>query len=118
MRQFVRVSGIGAGVLVLLLVAQGSPARGDSRGAEMYATRCAFCHGVGGAGDGVAGDALQPRPTDFTKAEYWKGVTADQVRDAIANGKPGTAMVPYGSSLKPDEIDALVTYLKSFAPTE
>jgi mono/diheme cytochrome c family protein len=103
--------------LLALLGATATLAEGAPQGvAELYATRCAFCHGVKGAGDGVAGDALQPRPTDFTKAEFWKGATTEQIRGAIVNGKPGTAMVPFGTTLKPEEIDALVALLEGFAP--
>lgn len=83
---------------------------------QVYEARCAFCHGVGGKGDGTAGDALNPRPTDFTTADYWKTATTEKLRDAIANGKPGTAMVPFGKTLKPEEIDALLEYLRTFAP--
>lgn len=90
-------------------------AEGAGGAAELYAARCAFCHGVKGAGDGVAGDALQPRPTNFTSADYWKGTTDEQVRAAIVSGKPGTGMMPFGQSLKPGEIDGLVELLKGFA---
>jgi mono/diheme cytochrome c family protein len=40
------------------------PADGASleRGAELYATNCASCHGDGGMGDGPAGTALDPVP--------------------------------------------------------
>ena len=32
------------------------------RGASIYATHCASCHGDGGMGDGAAGSALDPKP--------------------------------------------------------
>src|SRR5439155_25800 len=43
-------------------------------GKEIYATRCAVCHGVAGKGDGSVGPMLAPRrapqPRDFTSAEF------------------------------------------------
>ena len=33
-----------------------------ARGASLYATHCASCHGDGGMGDGTAGAALDPKP--------------------------------------------------------
>jgi mono/diheme cytochrome c family protein len=83
---------------------------------QVYEARCAFCHGVEGKGDGVAGQALSPPPTNFAAADFWKTATEENLRDAITNGRPGTAMVPFGKTLKPEEIDALVEYLRTFAP--
>lgn len=103
-------------LIVASLWAVAARAEGVGGAAELYAARCAFCHGVKGAGDGVAGDALQPRPTNFASVDYWKGTTDERVRAAIVSGKPGTAMTPFGQSLKPEEIDGLVALLKSFAP--
>lgn len=103
-------------LIVILLVSVGAGAQEHPKADQIYATRCAFCHGDKGKGDGIAGGGLKPPPTNFARAEYWKTVTDKQVRDAIAKGKPGTAMVPLGNSLRPGEIDALVDYLKKFAP--
>ena len=43
---------------------------------------CASCHGAAGAGDGVAGAALTPKPRSF--------VTGDYKYDTDGDGKPGT----------------------------
>jgi mono/diheme cytochrome c family protein len=104
--------------IVLMLILHASVAAGEesSIARQVYEARCAFCHGVEGKGDGVAGQALNPPPTNFTLADFWKTTTSETLRDAIANGKPGTAMVPFGKTLKPDQVDALVEYLRSFAP--
>lgn len=42
-------------------------ATGESveRGRKLYAANCASCHGQSGAGDGPAGMALEPRPTNL-----------------------------------------------------
>lgn len=105
-------------LVAALLVLHAIPAIAgdDSAARQLYESHCAFCHGVAGKGDGVAGGALNPPPTDLTTSEFWKTRTTDQLRDAIMNGKPGTAMVPFRSTLKPDQVEALVEYLGSFAP--
>lgn len=99
-----------------LLTASAARAADDSIARELFESRCAFCHGPEGKGDGVAGKALNPPPVDFTSPGFWKTMTPEKLRDAIRNGKPGTAMVPFRKTLKPEEIDALVKYVQTFAP--
>jgi high-affinity iron transporter len=84
----------------------------------IYLSRCAFCHGEKGGGDGIAGGGLQPPASDFTSALFWKGKTAALVRSGIVDGKSGTAMMGFGSTLQPEEIDSLVKVLEGFKPTE
>lgn len=55
---------------------------GDAaKGAALFATHCAICHGSGGAGDGLAALALNPKPRDFTEGTFYL--------DADANGETG-----------------------------
>lgn len=82
---------------------------------EIYEARCAFCHGTDGKGDGPAGAALQPRPTRFDSPEFWQTAKLAVLKQSIKNGKPGTAMVPFGQSLTEAEVDALLAYLRAFA---
>jgi high-affinity iron transporter len=101
---------------LLILSALPAVAEDDSLARQLFESRCAFCHGVEGKGDGTAGKALNPPPTDFTSAAFWKTATPDGLREAIRNGRPGTAMVPFRNTLKPNEIDALLEYVRTFAP--
>ena len=102
--------------ITVVAVAVAAGAQEAPKPDQIYATRCSLCHGPNGGGDGMAAPMLKPPPTNFTSAEYWKTSSADQVKNAITNGKPGTAMTPFGTSLKPEEIAALVDYVKKFAP--
>ena len=112
-----RVSSLGTATLVLSIVAAGiAPAADVEQGHNMYALRCAFCHGSDGKGDGRAGAALKPPPTNFTSPTYWTSATPDSVRAAIENGKNGTAMMPFKGVLKPEEIANLIAYLDTFNP--
>ena len=99
--------------VAVLLASSTAVAADVAKGKELYDGRCSFCHGSDGKGDGPAGAALQPRPTDFTAASFWKVANAEMIRFTITNGKPGTAMIPFGQTLKPGEIDDLTAYLQT-----
>lgn len=103
-------------VIALSMLAAAAFAQGAPSAKDVYASRCAFCHGADGKGDGPTGSSLQPPPTNFVNPAFWKTATDESIRNAIIAGKPRTAMMPFGSMLKPDEVDALVVYLKTFAP--
>jgi len=106
-----------AGVLVLMSLAVTVRAADVSVGQALYASRCAFCHGPSGKGDGPAGAALKPAPTDFTNADFWKTTGVETMRAAVENGKPNTAMVAFKATLSPEQIAALLGYLQTFRPS-
>jgi len=91
------------GVLLLGACTSESPAVPDDPqlqlGAELYATRCAGCHGqTGGGGSGVklAGRVEEVYPD-----------IADQMA-VIANGKG--SMPAFAGALTPDQIEAIAKY--------
>ena len=96
--------------LALLVTALVAPARAVDPKA-VYQSRCSFCHGESGRGDGAAALSLSPPPVDFTAAAFRERATAKKVRRAIAEGVEGTAMIPFDASLEAAEIDALVDYI-------
>ncbi len=93
-------------------------------GERVYATRCAVCHGPDGRGNGPAAPSLIPRPTDFTRGEYKYKSTAfgqpptegDLLR-TVTDGLPASAMPYWRDLLSPEEIRAVVTYMRAFSPT-
>lgn len=93
---------------------------GDAKQAacpEIYATRCAACHGVAGKGDGVAATVLQPPPTNFTRPG-WSAGRGDQelaaiIRDGGARHGLGAGM-PSNGDLSDAERAALIRCLRSF----
>jgi cytochrome c6 len=91
---------------VLMMVA--GPARGDDKSASLYKAKCAVCHGANGKGDSPAGKSMgvlsffDPKVAGKSDAD-WK--------DAIEKGKG--KMPAYGRSLKPDEIQGLVAFIRS-----
>jgi high-affinity iron transporter len=90
----------------------------DEDAKKVYDARCSLCHGIDGTGNGPAGSSLQPPPTNFTSPDYWKSATPERIKSSIVEGKPGTAMIPFAAVLKPEEIDAVVDYLRGFAPKQ
>ena len=106
-----RMKSILGGLLVLLLAAPTFGADGKA----IYNARCSFCHGVEGRGDGPVGASLKPPPMSFATAEFAKR-TDEQIKDAIVQGRTGTAMIAFGKTLPAEDIEALTQYIRTFAP--
>jgi high-affinity iron transporter len=85
-----------------------------ARGAQVYATTCAGCHGADGHGDGPAGVQLQPRPVDFTDRTRAAERSVLSLYQAVAHGIPGTAM-PGFPQLSPADRWAVAFYAGSLA---
>ncbi len=85
-----------------------------ARGARVYATTCAGCHGATGHGDGPAGTQLQPRPVDFTDRSRAAERSVLSLYQAVTRGVPGTAM-PGFPQLSTADRWAVAFYAGSFA---
>jgi putative heme-binding domain-containing protein len=100
------VLGAMTGWTAALLVASAAPAAfqnptPSTAGAELYAARCADCHGA---------DATGARGPDLTRL-WGAGATDERVFHTIRQGVPGSIM---SASTAPDEeVRALVAYLKA-----
>ena len=53
---------------------------------QLFANRCAPCHGAGGAGDGVAAGGLVPRPRDLSDPAWQSSVTDEQIEKIVVFG--------------------------------
>ena len=84
------------------------------KGAELYQAYCSVCHGDKGNGQSWARHALNPPPRDFTsplsRQRLFSGAT---MFNAIKYGRPGTAMVAWGSRLSDEEIGIIVKYIRT-----
>lgn len=87
------------------------PALQEVDGAALYAQQCATCHGKEGKGDGAAAAALDPKPRDFSDAEWQKSKTDEQLTEGITNGV-GTLMPPY-KQFSEQQVKALVTFIRT-----
>ncbi len=80
---------------------------GDAtRGAPLYAARCATCHGA----TGFEGPNVR-----LANAEFLAVASDEFLRYAIVKGRPGTAMQPFETALQQGEIGDLVALLRSWA---
>ena len=79
-------------------------------GAAVYDGKCAICHGKDGAGLSNWRAMGQP---DFTKAEWQKSLTDQQIADSIKNGK-GKFMPSFKTKLSEEETGALVQRIRAF----
>jgi mono/diheme cytochrome c family protein len=90
------------------------------RGQSLYNRYCATCHGYDGRADTAQARQLDPRPRDFTKADFKRTdrpgtLPSDaQLSKIISHGIPGTGM-PAWPNIQGSELDALVQYLKTFS---
>ncbi len=113
MQVMVRIVAVAA---VLTLVGSAT-ARAQADAATTYAQKCAMCHGKAGAGDGAAAAALNPKPPNFTTAEFQDARTDEELVAVITDGK--SPMMPsYKSQLSADEIKALVAYVRTLGKSE
>ena len=120
-RQPLTIAGLGALTLSLVLVGlpsvvsaqddvpegfkmQGLPAQHPAEqieaGKRVYFTKCVWCHGVEGAGDGPGADRLWPRPRNFNSGTFKIRHTASgelplidvDLFLTVTHGLPGSAM--------------------------
>ncbi len=80
---------------------------------EIYAEKCALCHGEDGKGTD-AGIGFGTK--DFTDKEWQSSRTDDEFVNSITNGNPdNTNYLPFGDMLSEEEIKAMVPHVRTFA---
>jgi cytochrome c oxidase cbb3-type subunit III len=75
-----------------------------ARGAEVFAARCIGCHGANASGQ------IGPNLTDTFQLH---GTTRMDLYGTILGGVAGTAMIPWGETLKPTEVISVATFVSS-----
>lgn len=86
-----------------LLAGAANPAVIDA-GAARFARTCAPCHGEHAQG------LIGPNLTD----DRWlHGGSVEQIFQTVAKGWPSKGMPPWGRAMRPEELAALVSYLRS-----
>ena len=75
-----------------------APAAPDAAAADeakqIFSTRCTPCHGAGGAGDGPGSTALDPKPANFTSAEWQAKVTDEHIEKILVYGGAAVGKSP------------------------
>ena len=84
----------------------------QSRGMTLYQKNCAFCHAADGTGQNWIGSFLDPKPRDFSAADFTLHVSPDAFREVVKTGIPNSSMPAWKHVLSDDEIDAIVAYIR------
>ena len=90
---------------------QNTVSRDYSSGETLYESRCQFCHGVAGDGNGQAASALNPKPNDFTDPKFWKDTNNEKITQTIMSGH-GRGMPAF--RFLPEDIKAVTDYISHF----
>lgn len=104
-------SGTGTGTETPPAPTGGTPV--VASGAEIYAQRCALCHGAEGKGDGPASAGLNPKPRNHTDGSYMNAQTDEQLLTVIREGKG--AMPAWKSVMSEEEIHAVLKHVRTLA---
>jgi mono/diheme cytochrome c family protein len=102
----------------LVLMALPSLARGEEA-EKNWKGKCAACHGPDGTAQTVMGKKMGMG--SMADAAWQKERTDDKMKEAIMKGftrdKDGKKqeMKPFADKLKPEEVDALIAYVRKFS---
>lgn len=96
------------GIPFLLLLTAGAWAQNDAK--DLYASKCAMCHGPDGAAKTVMGKKLKIEDVRALVSKH----SAEEMVGVVEKGKaPG--MKAYGKDLTKDQIKGVVDYYRSLA---
>lgn len=124
MKSFARAVLVGAGLWfgdALHAEEPGFKIAGDvSKGAPLFQTYCAACHGATGAGDGAAAAALNPKPRALSDKAYMGAMTDRHLFDVIKNGGAAVGksplMVAWGPVLGDDQkVQDVAAFVRTLA---
>jgi mono/diheme cytochrome c family protein len=83
-----------------------------AEGKSVFESTCSACHGDIGLGDGPAAASLTPPPASLV--ELNKTAADDYLLWRISEGKEGTAMVGWKTSLSEDQLWQVISYIRTF----
>jgi cytochrome c553 len=97
--------------------------KGDAaKGEASFKTLCVACHGEKGDGNGPAGAALNPRPTNFTDLANAERLQPEYVYNVVKNGGAANGrsplMVAWNGILKDDQLRDVSAYVLKFKPAK
>jgi len=104
---------VAAGFTVFMAVILAADLRAQGDAAKSFKTNCALCHAPDGSGSSPTGKALKAK--DLRSPEVQQQSDPDLTL-AVTKGKG--KMPAFGGKLKPDEIKAMVAYVRELAKTK
>lgn len=95
------------------------PAEQVEAGKRVYFTKCVWCHGVNGSGDGPAADRLWPRPRNFNSGTFKIRMTASgelplldsDLLQTVTHGLPGSAMPSWEGILSEEQRKNVIAFV-------
>ena len=81
-------------------------------GRDIFFKHCKACHGNKGDGKTFAANVLNPPPKNFISEKSKQELTEKRMIESVAEGRKGTAMMPWKSRLTRQEIKAVVNYIR------
>ncbi len=87
----------------------------QAKGKKLYKQYCAICHGEEGRGDGFNAFNLNPRPADLTEVckEREDGYIIKIVTEGTKAVGKSSLSPPYGRTIQKEDINAIISYLKT-----
>ena len=88
-------------------------------GKRVYFTKCVWCHGVEGSGDGPSADRLWPRPRNFNQGTFKIRHTASgelplpgvDLFQTVTHGLPGSAMPSWEGILSDEQRRQVIAFV-------
>lgn len=100
----------------LASMAAGAAAKGKPEaGKPIYMESCQHCHGPFGDGKSEMAQYLTQPPADL-RAKTTQSKQDGQLRKAIVEGVPGTAMSAFGEAFDDQQLADLIAYIRSLKP--
>jgi len=98
--------------LLLLVSLCLSTAASAESSADLWKARCKSCHGEDGRAQTRMGQ--KEAIADLTQPAWQQSLSDTDIRKLIAEGSPrNSKMKPYKEKLTPEQIDSLVTYIRT-----
>ena len=112
MKIFFSWVGVFIWFFILVLPKAFSNSLDSETGRDIFFKHCKACHGDKGDGKTFAANVLNPPPKNFTSENSKQELTEERMIQSVAEGRKGTAMMPWKSRLTQQEIHAVVLYIR------
>ena len=103
---------------ILLGVAEFAHAVDAKKGGELYAQRCALCHGDKGAGDGALAATMPEgqKPRNLAAGGYKYAIDDAKFKELLQKGGAGvglSVLMPAQSDLKDADLENIIAFVKT-----
>jgi mono/diheme cytochrome c family protein len=100
---------VTAGTALALLLLAPAAFADAAKGAELFKSKCAMCHGPDGKGQTAVGKAMKIK--DLTSDEDVKNMHDSELKTVIENGKG--KMKGFKGTLSTEQIEDIVQHIRS-----